>query len=112
MSPREYLGEFEHVVLVTIVRLDDDAYGVRIRQDIERLTGRSVNVGALYTTLDRLEQKGYVRSWTGDPLPVRGGRAREYYALTPAGRRVLQASRDLLTRMWRGVSLVPRRAKS
>jgi DNA-binding PadR family transcriptional regulator len=112
MSPRESLGEFEHLVLVTILRLDQDAYGVRIRQDIERLTGRVVNVGALYTTLDRLQRKGYVRYWTGEPLRVRGGRSRYYYELTSAGRAALRASRDLLTRVWKGVSLEPRRAKS
>ena len=80
------LGEFEQVVLLAILRLGDNAYGVTIRSEITVCTRREVAPGALYTTLDRLEDKGMVRSWLGDPTPQRGGRAKRYFALTKAGR--------------------------
>jgi PadR family transcriptional regulator PadR len=80
------LGEFEQVVLLAILRLGDNAYGVTIQSEITVCTRREVAPGALYTTLDRLEDKGMVRSWLGDPTPQRGGRAKRYFALTKAGR--------------------------
>jgi PadR family transcriptional regulator PadR len=79
------LGEFEQVVLLAILRLGDNAYGVTIRSEIAACTRREVAPGALYTTLDRMEDKGIVRSWLGDPTPQRGGRAKRYFALTKAG---------------------------
>jgi DNA-binding PadR family transcriptional regulator len=83
------LGEFEQVVLLAILRLGDNAYGVTIRSEITACTRREVAPGALYTTLDRMEDKGIVRSWLGDPTPQRGGRAKRYFALTKAGRAAL-----------------------
>ena len=103
MTSRRYLGEFEQIVLWAIVRLGDDAYGVPIRLDIERRTGRSLTVGALYRTLDRLESKGYVTSAFGEPTAERGGRSRRYFKVRPAGLRVLRASRDALVAMWDGL---------
>jgi DNA-binding PadR family transcriptional regulator len=79
------LGEFEQVVLLAILRLGDNAYGVTIRSEIAACTRREAAPGALYTTLDRMEDKGIVRSWLGDPTPQRGGRAKRYFALTKAG---------------------------
>jgi PadR family transcriptional regulator PadR len=109
MSRREHLGEFEQIVLLAILRVREDAYGVPIRLEIETRTGRSVTVGALYRTLDRLEEKGYVASSFGDPTPARGGRSRRYFKLRPAGLRTLRASRDVLTAMWDGLEpQVPR----
>lgn len=90
------LGEFEQIVLLTILRLENDAYGVTIRNEIERRTGREPAPGALYTTLDRLEDKGLVRSKTGDPTPQRGGRSKRYFTVTASGLKALtQALRDI-----------------
>ncbi|HEX7080354.1 MAG TPA: helix-turn-helix transcriptional regulator [Gammaproteobacteria bacterium] len=85
MAQNQNLGEFEQIVLLAILRLDSEAYGVAIREEIIRRTGRSTAPGALYTTLDRLEQKGLVSSRLGEPTPERGGRAKRYYSVSPAG---------------------------
>ena len=85
-QPRDFLGEFEQIVLLALLRLGENAYGVPIRQEIEDRTGRPVSVGALYSTLDRLEGKGLVSSFFSDPRPERGGRSRRYLA-TGARRR-------------------------
>ena len=82
---RDYLGEFEQVVLLTLWRLGEGAYGVTIRREIEERTGRAVTLGGIYPTLDRLEQKGYVSSYTGEPTSERGGRAKRHFRLQPAG---------------------------
>lgn len=102
MSP-ESLGEFEHCVLLAVVHLHDDAYGVTIRGEIEQRTGREISIGALYTSLSRLEQKGYVRSTMSDPTPQRGGRAKRCFTTTATGLCALRASRDRLARMWAGL---------
>jgi len=85
MKPPASLGGCGQVVLLAILRLDMDAYGVTIRSEIARCTGREPAPGALYTTLDRMEEKGIVRSWLGEATPQRGGRAKRYFALTKAG---------------------------
>ncbi|HEX6995711.1 MAG TPA: PadR family transcriptional regulator [Gammaproteobacteria bacterium] len=85
MSRTANLGEFEQIVLLAIMRLGDDAYGVTIREEIQKRTGRSTAPGALYTTLDRLEQKGFVVSRLGEPTPERGGRAKRYYSVSAQG---------------------------
>lgn len=97
------MGEFEQIVLLAILRLGDEAYGVPIRLDIERRTGRSLTVGALYRTLDRLEDKGYVSSAFSNPTAERGGRSRRYFTVKPLGLRTLRASREALTAMWDGL---------
>jgi len=79
------LGEFEQIVLLAILRLRDDAYGVTIRSEIATRTGREIARGALHTTLDRLEEKGCLASRMGDPTPQRGGRAKRYYTVTALG---------------------------
>jgi DNA-binding PadR family transcriptional regulator len=79
------LGDFEQLVLLGVLRLQADAYGAAIRQEIHRRSGRDVSINAVYTTLDRLETKGLLHSWTGEPTPQRGGRRRKFYALRPAG---------------------------
>ena len=103
MGRREYLGEFEQIVLLAILRLADEAYGVPIRLEIERRTGRALTVGALYRTLDRLQDKGYVSSVFSDPTPERGGRSKRYFTVRPAGLQALRASREALTAMWEGL---------
>jgi len=100
-----YLGEFEQIVLLAVVRLGDKAYGVPVRREIEQRGGRGTTVGALYSTLDRLEAKGFVHSWFADPTPQRGGRSKRYFRPTPAGLQALAHSKSVLDRMWKGVRL-------
>ena len=80
------LGDFEQLVLFAVLRLGDECYGASLQREICDRTGRDVSLSAVYTTLDRLETKGLVRSWTGEPTPQRGGRRKKHYALLPAGR--------------------------
>src|SRR2546429_7125621 len=84
-SKASALGDFEQLVLFGVLRLDEDAYGAAIRQEIHARSGRDVSINAVYTTLDRLEAKGLLRSWVGEPTPQRGGRRRKVYPLPPAG---------------------------
>ena len=100
-----YLGEFEQVVLLAVARLDDEAYGMRIREEIETRAGRRASIGAVYATLERLESKGCVSSYDGEASPVRGGRARRHFRLEPAGVEALRGARRQLDRMWDGVDL-------
>jgi DNA-binding PadR family transcriptional regulator len=105
MSRGEHLGEFEQIVLLAVARLEDEGYGVSVRAEIEAVTGRDASVGSVYATLDRLEAKGLVTSWEGDPTPVRGGRARRHFGITPEGARALTERREMLDRLWHGVRL-------
>ena len=102
---QDHLGEFEQIVLLSVVRLGAGAYGVPIRQEIEKRIGREVTIGALYSTLDRLEAKGYLHSWFADPTPQRGGRSKRYFQLLPAGLQALTDCKAMLDRMWRGIRL-------
>ena len=97
------LGEFEAIVLMAILRLDDEAYGMRIQLEIEDRASRRCSYGALYTTLDRLEHKGYVSSSIGDPTPERGGRAKKYFRVESLGRAVLRESYQATRRMAEGI---------
>jgi PadR family transcriptional regulator len=101
--PKAHPGEFEQLVLLAIVRLADEAYGTTIRREIESRTRRSVSVGALYTTLDRLERKGFIRGELGDPTPQRGGRAKRDDRLGRAGALELRRARLAQARMWDGL---------
>ena len=83
------LGEFEQLVLFALYRLGPDAYGAQIRREIETRTGRELSISAVYTTLDRLEDKGLVVSRIGDPTPTRGGRRRKHFTLLAPGRRAM-----------------------
>ena len=103
MAKHETLGEFEQSALLAIAHLDDNAYGVTIRREIEKRTRRSVSVGALYTALDRLERKGLTSSTMSDPTPERGGRSKRHYVLRPAGATALREARARLDRMWAGL---------
>ncbi len=100
------LGEFEQVVLLAILRLGENAYGVTIRSEIADRTGREPAPGALYNTLDRMEEKGIVRSWLGDATPQRGGRAKRYFALTKAGRAALIGAQQAYRRLLDGLDLL------
>jgi DNA-binding PadR family transcriptional regulator len=112
MTKGDWLGEFEQVVLLAVARLGSEGYGLTIRREIERRTGRRVSVGAVYATLTRLEDKGYVESRQGEATSRRGGRAKRHYAVLPAGARALEQSRRMLSRMWEGMDepMKPRRA--
>ena len=103
MAKGDHIGEFEHIVLLAVLRLGDDAYGASIRREIETRTGRALTVGALYRTLDRLELKGYLSSRFGDPTPERGGRSKRYFRVRPIAVRSLRESRAALAAMWEGL---------
>jgi DNA-binding PadR family transcriptional regulator len=98
-----YLGEFEQLVLLAVLRLGDEAYAVSIRQAIEEAAARTVSRGALYTTLERLEAKGFLKSRIGEPTADRGGRARRYQQVTPTGLRALRAAREAVSRLSEGL---------
>jgi|SRR5665213_2787029 len=106
MAQSTSLGEFEQVVLLAILRLDDNAYGVTVRSEIASCTGREPTPGALYTTLDRMEEKGIVRSWLGGATPQRGGRAKRYFALTKTGRAALVDAQRAYQRLLDGLDLL------
>jgi DNA-binding PadR family transcriptional regulator len=98
-----YLGEFELVVLLAILRLGDDAYGIAIRNELERETSREITMGAIYKTLGRMEEKGYVSARIGPPTPQRGGRRKKIYRLEPAGSRAVKQACADLRRLTRGL---------
>lgn len=100
---QQFLGEFEQLVLLAILQLDEDVYGVPIVEEIGRRTGRRVDRAAVYVTLRRLEKKGLVESWMGEPTEIRGGKARRLVAVRPEGRRLLRESRGAMDRMWEGL---------
>ena len=112
MGTRDYLGEFELVVLLGLARIEDEAYGMTIQQEIHGVTGRDPSIPSVYVTLNRLEKKGYVASRTGDSSAERGGRAKKYYHLTEAGSHALEASQSMLRRLWDGVPLRTAPSKS
>src|SRR6266852_785794 len=108
MSGRDYLGEFEHIIVLALLRLDDRAYGVTVRQEIEFRTNREVSIGAVYATLDRLEAKGYVKSHLGDPTPERGGRSKRFFRVTGRGVAAVNRTQHTLRSMTEGLDLVRR----
>ena len=100
------LGEFEQLILLAILRLRDDAYGVSIRAELADRAGRTVAPGALYTALERLETKGLITSRMSDPTPQRGGRAKRHVAVTAAGMEALTRSVQAYQRLLDGLDLV------
>ena len=99
----DYPGEFEHMVLLAVLRLGDRAYGLKVGDEIRSLTDRAPSSGALYTTLERLERKGYLTSRLDqESHPGRAGRPRRYYSLTPAAMSAMRHSRRALKRLWAG----------
>jgi PadR family transcriptional regulator PadR len=103
MPRHNSLGEFELMVLLALIRLGDDAYGVTISREIEGCSGREVALGSVYAALDRLEEKGFVRSKLGDPTASRGGRAKRYFHITQHGLRELREAQRVLVSLWRGL---------
>ena len=100
---QDYLGEFEQMVLLSIMRLGSGAYGLSIKDELEAVAGRSPSSGSLYTTLDRMEKKGLLTSSEGEASSERGGRPRRYVRLTPAGQEMLARSRTSLLALWDGL---------
>ena len=99
---RNTLGEFEQAVLLEILRLGSNAYGVPIRHGLSKRLGRAVSVGAVYSALERLETKGFVCSWTGGATTERGGRAKRFYRIEAPGHRALDAARAVTRSLWAG----------
>jgi DNA-binding PadR family transcriptional regulator len=99
----ENLGEFEQLVMFAVLRLDDDAYGALVRDELRARAQRDVSPGAIFTTLERLEARGLVSSRYGDPTPERGGRRKRFYRVTADGRRALARAFDTVKRMARGL---------
>lgn len=98
------LGELEQVILLTLVRLNGEAHGAAVAEEIEERVGRRVSPGALYTVLERLQEKGFVEAWIGDSTPERGGRRRKVYRLLPEGARALRAWYDGIQELADGVT--------
>jgi len=98
------LGEFEYLLISAAARLGDGAYGVSMRAQIEEATGRPCSLGALYTTIDRLEDKGFLTTWMGDPTPQRGGRPKRMVRVTARGAREAAAFYEAVRRVSRGVA--------
>jgi PadR family transcriptional regulator, regulatory protein PadR len=103
MAGRDYLGEFEHIIVLALLRLADQAYGVTVRQEIELRIKREVSIGAVYATLDRLEAKGYVKSYRGDPTPERGGRSKRFFRVTAKGIAAVNRTHRALKSMTEGL---------
>jgi len=105
MPRSEFLGGFELLVLLALLRVGDEAYGVPIAEAIEESSGRDVALGSVYVTLGRLEDKGLVASQVGEPTAVRGGRAKTYFRITAAGLRAVRHAQRTLTNLWSSVPL-------
>lgn len=103
MGKGEFLGEFEQLVLLALLRLGEGAYGMTVRREIEDRAARDVSIGAVYATLDRLEEKGLVKSRLGEPTDERGGRAKKCFTMTGAGARALERSQQAVRDMLEGL---------
>ena len=107
MPRGDYLGEFEQMVLLAVARLGGDAYGMAILQELAEATGSEPAVASVYAALDRLARRRFVESEIGAPTPERGGRAKRFFSLLPAGAEALRRSRDVLDTLWDGLNLDP-----
>jgi PadR family transcriptional regulator PadR len=103
MKRGELLGSLEHIILLALARLDGSAHGMIVRREIEERTGRDISIGAVYATLERLEAKGYISSFTGEPTPERGGRAKRLFRFETAGKQALQVSEQTIRNMTAGL---------
>jgi DNA-binding PadR family transcriptional regulator len=100
------LGEFEEIVILTIAVLHKEAYGAAIKNDIQTRLSRNVSMGAMHTALMRLEGKGYVKSFAGEPTEERMGRPRRYYQITGAGKKAIESARDARSQLWSAIPKV------
>jgi PadR family transcriptional regulator len=102
-TPDNPLGSLEHIVLLAVMRLGSDAYGMTVRREIESVTGRDISIGAVYATLVRLESKGFITSYTGDPTAERGGRAKRHFRMTADGKGALRNTHEIILKMSAGL---------
>jgi len=107
MTTETNLGEWEQIVLLAVLRCEGNAYGVSIREEIQSCTGREPSTGALYTTLDRLEEKGLLKSKFGAPTAERGGRARRFFTVTRQGRAAIVRAQSAYRRLLEGLTILP-----
>lgn len=110
MSRGSRLGGLEELMLLCVLRLGEDADGASVRDELEARAEHAVSVSTVYVTLMRLEEKGYVRSWKGEPTAQRGGKAKRLYEVTPEGFEALEAERAVREGLWQGVEAPERRA--
>ena len=110
MPRGDFLGSLEQIVMLAVMRLGADAYGMTVRREIEERTGRQISIGAVYATLERLEAKGYVSSYTGEPTAERGGRAKRHFEIEADGHRALSESQNALKNMSEGLGRRLKRA--
>lgn len=103
MSDRSYLGELELMLLLAVIHLGEEAYGVPISRELEKYRGKDVALGSVYAALERLEAKGLVTSMLGDPTPERGGKAKRFFRVTKEGLRQVHETRRVLTRLWKTI---------
>ncbi len=103
MGKGDFLGEFEQLVLIALIRVGEGAYGMTVRREIEERAGRDVSIGAVYATLDRLEEKGLVKSYAGEPSENRGNRGRKCFKITGTGARSLERSQQAVRSMLAGL---------
>jgi DNA-binding PadR family transcriptional regulator len=103
MAKGDSLSNFELMVMLVLIRLGDEAYGVPISQQIAKESGRDVPLGSVYATLERLEEKGFVESEVGAPTSERGGRAKRYFVVTNSGLRVIRETQRILVKLWKGL---------
>jgi len=106
MTQEKFIGELEQMLLLCVLQLKDDAYGTQIRSFLAEKAQRDLSIGALYTTLERLEQKGLLSGRLGEATAERGGRAKKYYSVTGEGRLALQRSKAALEQLWQGLALL------
>ena len=104
MRREDLLGSLEHLVLLALVRLGDEAYGMTVRREIQTRTGRDLSIGAIYATLERLQAKGYITSEIGEPTAARGGRAKRLFKIAARGEHALDSSQDILRKMSAGLT--------
>ena len=112
MTRRGYLGDLEEIVLLAVARCEPEAYGMRIREEIDAQSGRSVAIGAVYASLERLEDKGYIKRTRPPDTAGRDPRARRFFAVTAAGARAAEETAALRDRLWRGLQLGRQRGRS
>jgi DNA-binding PadR family transcriptional regulator len=110
MADRSYLGEFELMILLAVLQLGEEAYGVPIARILEAHRGRDVSIGSVYAALERMASKGLVSSSLGDPTPERGGKAKRYFQVTDAGLRQVHETRKVLTSLWQQLPALKRRS--
>lgn len=110
MAKGSHLGDLEELVLLSVLRLGDEAHGGRVREELAHEAHRRVSISTVYVTLMRLEEKGYARSWMGEPSAERGGKAKRHYEVSPEGREALESVRAIRARLWQGVEAGSRTA--